>query len=58
MGLIDRIRNERDSWTARFEEQRRDVDDENADGVEIEDEEIMKNRKMVGIFTPEKELKK
>ncbi|MDA2918165.1 hypothetical protein MYX76_01490 [Desulfobacterota bacterium AH_259_B03_O07] len=56
MGLIDQIRNRRDSWTARFEEHRRDIDDENADAVEIEDEEIMRNRKMVGILTPEKEV--
>ena len=54
MGLIDEIRNRRDSWMSRFEEHRKDIDDENEDVVDIEDEEIMRNRKMVGILPTEK----
>ncbi len=56
MGLIDEIRNRRDSWTARFEEHRKDIDDENGNTRDLEDEEIMRNRKMVGILHTEKKV--
>ncbi len=54
MGLVDEIRNRRDSWSRRLEEQRvsqepYDYESEkrNADTIE---EEIKKNREKVGKF--------
>ncbi len=53
MGLIDDIRKKRDSWMGRFEEHRQDEGEE-GEYPEIDREkeevEIMKNRKMVGVF--------
>ena len=57
MGLIDDIRKKRDSWMARFEEHRQDKDepdDRSTVDRGKEEEEILKNRKMVGVF-PRKE---
>ncbi len=54
MGLVDEIRNRRDSWNRRLEEQRvsqkpydHEFEKRNADRIE---EEIKKNREMVGKF--------
>ncbi len=54
MGLVDEIRNRRDSWMRRFEEQRvftepydHEFEKENAEKIE---ERIKKNREMVGNF--------
>lgn len=53
MGLIDDIREKRDSWMRRFEEHRQNEGGE-AEYSEIDGEkeevEILKNRKMVGVF--------
>ena len=59
MGLVDEIRNGRDSWTRRLEEQRAreedyDHESEERNAVRIA-EEIEKNRSMVGRFPREKE---
>ena len=56
MGLVDEIRNRRDSWSRRLEEQRvsqepYDHEFEKRNTRRIE-EEIKKNRKMVGKFPP------
>jgi hypothetical protein len=59
MGLIDDIRKKKDSWMARFEEHRQDKDepgDYSSVDREREEEEILKNQKMVGVF-PRKEQK-
>lgn len=53
MGLIDEIRKKRDSWTARLEEHRRELEEKDADtpaGTESDDELILKNRSNVGNF--------
>ncbi|MER3446515.1 MAG: hypothetical protein C4291_06555 [Candidatus Dadabacteria bacterium] len=59
MGLIDDIRKKRDSWMGRLEEHRQDEGDEeeyyNIDR-EMEEAEILKNRKIVGVF-PRKDQK-
>lgn len=54
MGLVDEIRNRRDSWSRRLEEQRvsqepydYEFENRNADTIE---EEIKKNREKVGKF--------
>ncbi len=54
MGLVDEIRNRRDSWSRRLEEQRasqepydHEFEKRNVDRIE---EEIRKNREMVGKF--------
>ena len=54
MGLIDQIREKKDSWSRRLEEHRLEtVDDENRE-TSINEEEEMKrieeNRKRVGVF--------
>lgn len=56
MGLVDEIRNRRDSWSRRLEEQRvsqepydHEFEKRNARRIE---EEIKKNRAMVGKFPP------
>jgi hypothetical protein len=53
MGLIDDIREKRDSWMRRFEEHRQDEGEE-AEYSEIdrgkEEVEILKNRQTVGVF--------
>ena len=59
MGLVDEIRNGRDSWTRRLEEQRAreedyDHESEERNAVRIA-EEIEKNRSMVGKFPRKKE---
>ena len=52
MSLINKIREKRDSWLVRFEEQRqREVDSEyRVIDREKENEEIKKNRAKVGVF--------
>jgi hypothetical protein len=53
MGLIDDIRKKRDSWLGRLEEHRQDEGEEAGyDEIDREKEEIeiLKNRKMVGMF--------
>lgn len=54
MGLIDRIREKKDSWTRRFEEHRLDREDDEEITSERDEEEEMKkieeNRKRVGVF--------
>lgn len=58
MGLIDEIRKNRDSWMARFEEHRQDEDeDERPVDREKEKEEILRNRKMVGVFPKKDEIR-
>jgi len=57
MGLIDDIRKKRDSWMVRFEEHRQDEDEEEecpATDTQRE-EEILRNRKMVGVFPRKRE---
>ncbi len=56
MGLVDEIRNRRDSWSRRLEEQRvsqepydHEFEKRNARRIE---EEIKKNQEMVGKFPP------
>ena len=59
MGLIDDIRKKKDSWMARFEEHRQDkseLDDDSRVDSEGGEEEILKNRSMVGVF-PRKDPK-
>lgn len=54
MGLIDEVRNRRDSWTKRFEEHR-DFDDSACEGdPEAEEKRILENRRKVGVFSPKK----
>jgi len=60
MGLVDEIRNRRDSWSQRLEEQRvsqkpYDHEFEKRNAKKIE-EEIKKNRDMVGKFPPVEKL--
>ncbi|MGE5443945.1 MAG: hypothetical protein ACM3SR_04995 [Ignavibacteriales bacterium] len=53
MGLIDDVRKKRDSWMGRLEEHRQDEDEEGEYSEidkEKEEVEILKNRKMVGVF--------
>ena len=57
MGLIDEIRKNRDSWMARFEEHRQDEgEEERPVDREKEQEEILRNRKMVGVFPKKDEI--
>jgi hypothetical protein len=54
MGLVDDVRNRRDSWTKRFEEHR-DFDDSRCeDAPEAEEKRILENRRNVGVFSPKK----
>ena len=54
MGLVDDVRNRRDSWTKRFEEHR-DFDDSRCeDDPEAEEKRILENRRNVGVFAPKK----
>ncbi len=60
MGLVDEIRNRRDSWSQRLEEQRvsqkpYDHEFEKRNAKKIE-KEIKKNRDMVGKFPPVEKL--
>ena len=60
MGLVDEIRNRRDSWSRRLEEQRisqepYDYEFEKRNANRIE-EEIKKNREKVGKFPTPEEL--
>ncbi len=56
MGLVDDIRNRRDSWSRRLEEQR--VSEESYDhefekrNIRRIEQEIKKNQEMVGKFPP------
>jgi hypothetical protein len=59
MGLIDDIRNKRDSWTARLEEHRKDPEEDdvrNSNGADKIDELILKNRSKVGNYPKKEEL--
>jgi hypothetical protein len=61
MGLIDDIRKRRDSWMGRFEEHRQDEGEEEEEEYskidrEKEEEEILRNRKMVGVFPRKDEI--
>ncbi|MGH7799069.1 MAG: hypothetical protein ACREOW_00380 [Thermodesulfobacteriota bacterium] len=54
MGLIDEIRKKRDSWMGRLEEHRQDegeYEDDSMINSEKEEEEILRKRRMVGVFT-------
>ena len=54
MGLVDDVRNRRDSWTKRFEEHR-DFDDGRCENdPEAEEKRILENRRNVGVFAPKK----
>ncbi|GIW46991.1 MAG: hypothetical protein KatS3mg078_0868 [Deltaproteobacteria bacterium] len=54
MGLIDDIRKKRDSWMKRFEEHRRDESEEK--GYTDREEEIQRNRQLVGVFPSKDKL--
>ncbi len=58
MGLIDDIREKRDPWMGRFEEHRKNEDEEECSRIdrEKEEEEILRRRKMVGMFPREEEV--
>ena len=53
MGLIDKVRDQRDSWIKRFEEQRQVDTDGEFDNLsdEEQDEIIKQNREKVGKFS-------
>ena len=54
MGLIDEIRKKRESWMRRLEEHRQDegeYEDDSMINSEKEEEEILRKRRMVGVFT-------
>ncbi|MGQ0793767.1 MAG: hypothetical protein ACT4NX_06725 [Deltaproteobacteria bacterium] len=57
MGVIDQKIKERDSWLYRFEEHRQPHYDDSRDPAKDTEEEIMKRRRMVGVF-PRKEEEK
>lgn len=59
MGLIDKVRDERDSWTRRFEEMRQEHGDEELEGLSEEEQEkiIQRNREKVGKFSFDKKDK-
>jgi hypothetical protein len=57
MGLIDDIRKKRDSWMARFEEHRQDEEEEDHPATDTQiEEEILRNRRMVGVFPRKGEI--
>jgi hypothetical protein len=59
MGLIDDIRKRRDSWIGRFEEHRQvEGEEEEYSKIDREKEEgeILRNRKMVGVFPRKDEI--
>ena len=53
MGLVDKVRDQRDSWTRRFEEQRQEGSDSELDNLSEEKQEeiIRQNREKVGKFS-------
>ncbi len=53
MGLVDKVRDQRDSWIKRFEEQRQVDTDGEFDNLsdEEQDEIIRQNREKVGKFS-------
>lgn len=53
MGLVDKVRDQRDSWIKRFEEQRQEDTDGEFDNLsdEEQDEIIKQNREKVGKFS-------
>lgn len=59
MSLINKIREKRDSWLVRFEEQRQREDYSQYQSIdrEKENEEIAKKRAMVGVFPKKEDLK-
>jgi len=59
MGLIDKVRDQRDSWTRRFEEMRQEHGDEELEGLSEEEQEkiIQRNRENVGKFSFDKKDK-
>ncbi len=59
MGLIDEIREKRDSWMGRLEEHRQDEEESEDDSMihsEKEEEEIVRKRRMVGVFTKKEKI--
>lgn len=58
MSLINAIRDERDSWLVRFEEQRKETGHRGFVKVDAEAERkrIEKNRSQVGVFPPKKDF--
>ena len=56
MGLVDKVRDQRDSWIKRFEEQRQVDTDGEFDNLsdEEQDEIIRQNREKVGKFSLDK----
>lgn len=59
MGLIDTVRDQRDSWIKRFEEQRQEYSDPEIDKLSDEEQEriIQGNRENVGKFSFDKDDK-
>ncbi len=60
MGLIDEIRKKRDSWMGRLEEHRQDegeYEDDSMINSGKEEEEILRKRRMVGVFTRKERVK-
>ena len=53
MGLVDKVRDQRDSWTRRFEEQRQEDADSEFNNLSDEEQEkvIQQNREKVGKFS-------
>jgi len=53
MGLVDKVRDQRDSWTRRFEEQRQENSESEFDNLSEEKQEeiIRQNREKVGKFS-------
>lgn len=54
MGLIDEIRKKKNSWMGRLEEHRQDegeYEDDSMIDSEKEEEEVLRKRRMVGVFT-------
>lgn len=60
MSLINKIREKRDSWLVRFEEQRQreDYSEHQVIDREKENEQIAKNRAKVGVFPKKEDLQK
>ncbi|HLE25693.1 MAG TPA: hypothetical protein VI935_08600 [Thermodesulfobacteriota bacterium] len=60
MGLIDEIRKKRDSWMGRLEDHRQDegeYEDDSMINSGNEEEEILRKRRMVGVFTGKERVK-
>ena len=59
MGLVDKVRDQRDSWTRRFEEQRQEGSDSELDNLSEEKQEeiIRQNWEFLGKFAVENQYK-